>query len=118
MRDQRLRPLVLVASPDRELAQRLMRDVERSGAVACVAHSAAGCLRVATAVGPDVVLLDSSLPQNLRGMLSSHPATASTVILSIAGRVVAGGSVSADIVSGFRSVAATFRSGPIRPLTR
>ena len=84
MCSRRARPLVLVASPNRDLARRLVQDVQRSGSVACLAQSAAGCLRVATAVGPDVVLLDSSLPRQLRGMLRSHPATSDSIIVPIA----------------------------------
>ena len=49
MCSRRARPLVLVASPNRDLARRLVQEVQRSGSVACLAQSAAGCLRVATA---------------------------------------------------------------------
>jgi DNA-binding response OmpR family regulator len=74
---------VLVASPHQDLAEHLIADVERSGSVACLARSADGCLRVATAVGPDLVLLDSSLPRRLEGMLRSHPATAAATIVRL-----------------------------------
>ena len=80
---QRDHPLVLVASPFDDVARQLLTEVRRSGAVACLARSAGGCLRVATAVGPDLVLLDSSLPHRLEGMLRSHPATATSTIVRL-----------------------------------
>jgi hypothetical protein len=40
-------------------------------------------LRVATSVGPDVLLLDAGLASRLRGMLRSHPATAGSIILRV-----------------------------------
>ena len=79
----RVRPLVLVASPHEDLAKQLIAIMERSGSVVCVARSAAGCLRVATAVGPDVVLLDACLPRGLEGMLRSHPATAAATLVRL-----------------------------------
>ena len=79
----RARPLVLVASPSEDVAKHLITIVERSGSVACRARSAAGCLRVATAVGPDMVLLDPSLPRGLERMLSSHPASAAARLVRL-----------------------------------
>ena len=81
---KRARPLVLVATPDAELAERLVDDVRRTGSVACLARSAAGCLRVATSVGPDIVLLDSRLPDRLPRRLCAHPATAASTIVRVA----------------------------------
>jgi CheY-like chemotaxis protein len=81
----RSRPLVLVATPDADLAQQLTDEIHRLGFVACVARSAAGCLRVATAVGPDLVLLDARVPRHLEGMLRSHPATATTRVMRVGG---------------------------------
>jgi len=49
-----------------------VEQVRRTGSVACAARSEAGCLRVATAVGPDVVILDCNLPRRLDGLLRSH----------------------------------------------
>jgi DNA-binding response OmpR family regulator len=77
------RPLVLVASQDSAVADGLADYVRRSGSVACVARSEGGCLRVATAVGPDVVLLDSSLPSRLEGLLRAHPASGSASIVRV-----------------------------------
>jgi CheY-like chemotaxis protein len=77
------RPFVLVASADAELADRLVEHVRRNGSVACAARSEAGCLRVATAVGPDVVLLDSRLPSRLEGLLRAHPVSGAANIVRL-----------------------------------
>ena len=100
---RRARSIVLVASPDHALADRLVADVARSGAVACRARSAAGCLRVATAVGPDLVLLDASLSRRLEGMLQSHPATAATAIVRVSPATVCAGAPTAPMRSSTTS---------------
>jgi hypothetical protein len=82
----RSRPLVVVATPDPYLAQELIDRAHRSGLSACVARSATGCLRVATAVGPDLVLLDARLPRRLETMLRSHPATATAGLVRVEAR--------------------------------
>jgi CheY-like chemotaxis protein len=79
----RSRLLVLVATPDPDVAQHLVEEIHGCGFVACVARSAAGCLRVATAVGPDLVLLDARLPRHLEGILSSYPATATSQVMRV-----------------------------------
>jgi endoglucanase len=82
-RPHRASPLVLVASPDPELMNRTCARIRRTGLAVCCAHSAAGCLRVATAVGPDIVLIDARLPRRLAAMLRTHPATRHAEILQI-----------------------------------
>jgi CheY-like chemotaxis protein len=77
------RPVVLVASADAAVADRLVEHVRRTGSVACAARSEAGCLRVATAMGPDVVLLDSNLPTRLERMLRAHPVSAAASIVRL-----------------------------------
>jgi CheY-like chemotaxis protein len=77
------RPVVLVASEDEVVADRLVEHLQRIGSVACAARSEAGCLRVATAVGPDVVLLDSNLPSRLEGMLRAHPVSRTASIVRL-----------------------------------
>ena len=76
-------PLVLVASANAVLVEQLMFEARRNGSATCVARSAAGCLRVATAIGPDIVLLDASLPRRLHDMLRAHPATADAAIVPV-----------------------------------
>jgi DNA-binding response OmpR family regulator len=80
---RRARPLALVCTPDADIARQLMSHVSALGMVACVTRSAAGCLRVATAIGPDLLLLDARLPDRLEGMLGSHPATSTTTVIRI-----------------------------------
>jgi hypothetical protein len=41
------------------------------------AHDAGGCLRIATAVGPDRVVLDRRVPQRLVRLLKAHPVSSS-----------------------------------------
>ena len=82
-RQHRASPLVLVASSDTELVDRLCERMRHAGLVACRARSAAGCLRVATAVAPDIVLLDGGLSRKLEGMLRSHPASATAHIVRL-----------------------------------
>jgi CheY-like chemotaxis protein len=77
------RPVVLVASEDEAVADRLVEYLRRIGSIACAARSAAGCLRVATAVGPDVVLLDSNLPSRLEGLLRTHPVSAPATVVRL-----------------------------------
>jgi CheY-like chemotaxis protein len=77
------RPLVLVASTDAHVADRLVEHVRSTGSVACAARSESGCLRVATAVRPDVVLLDSNLPSRLERLLRAHPVSGAAKIVRL-----------------------------------
>jgi hypothetical protein len=99
----RARPLALVATPDADLAQDLIVQIQSAGFPTCVARSAAGCLRVATAVGPDLVLLDDRLPRRLEGMLRSHPATATAELVRVGAR--SGSGPAWEGVSGARPAA-------------
>ncbi len=93
-------PLVLVASPNAATADAVAERLRGDGAVTYAAHSWQGALRVATAVGPDVVLLDPALPPRLTSLLKAHPTSARATIMMLADR----------------SVPATFRpAGPTRP---
>jgi hypothetical protein len=75
--------LVLVAGSDLELVDRVAEMVRSTGAATCKASSAAGCLRVATAVGPDVVLLDARFSPKVERLLRAHPATARSNIVRL-----------------------------------
>jgi hypothetical protein len=57
-------------------------------AVVLPTHSLEGCLRVATSVGPDIVLLDAGLPRRLEKLLRAHPVSARAQILHMHGRAV------------------------------
>jgi DNA-binding response OmpR family regulator len=77
--------VIVVASADAALADRIAERLRRGGSVACTAHSANGCLRVATSIGPDVVLLDPKLPTRagLEKLLRSHPVSAAADIVQL-----------------------------------
>jgi hypothetical protein len=78
-------PLIVVAlakradSPPAEF----VRELHEAGAVVYATHGSAGCLRVATAVGPDRIYLDPRLPSRLLDQLRAHPATARVRIGSL-----------------------------------
>jgi DNA-binding NarL/FixJ family response regulator len=76
-------PLIVVASASTAFAEEVAARLRREGNVVYVTHSAEGCLRVATSVMPDVVLLDPSLPPRLERLLRAHPSSASAQILHV-----------------------------------
>jgi len=81
---QRTVPLIVVASASASLSDSVAARLRRDGNVVYVAHSAAGCLRVATSIAPDVVLLDPALPRRrLEHLLHAHPASAHAQILQL-----------------------------------
>jgi len=73
--------LIVVASATASIADEAAARLRRDGSVVYVTHSADGCLRVATSVAPDVVLLDPAMPGRLVNFLRVHPATAQAQIL-------------------------------------
>ncbi len=77
-------PLVLIASASTALAESVASQLRREGNVVYVTHGAEACLRVATSVGPDVVLLDPALPNRLERLLRAHPTSAGARILHLA----------------------------------
>jgi len=81
-------PLIVVASASASVAEEVASRLRLAGNVVYVAHSAAGCLRVATSVSPNIVLLDPALPARLIGFLRAHPATAGAQILHLEGSEV------------------------------
>ena len=77
-------PVIVVASARGDTADEVASRLRRDGAVVLTAHSAKGCLRVATSVGPDVVLLDPELPPRVERLLRAHPASARARLLHLA----------------------------------
>lgn len=75
--------LIVVASATAAVAEDVAARLRLDGSVVYVAHSAQGCLRVATSISPDIVVLDPALPQRLEGLLRAHPATAEAEILHL-----------------------------------
>jgi DNA-binding response OmpR family regulator len=76
-------PLIVIASTSTTLAQDVAARLRRAGNVVYVTHSAEGCLRVATSVLPDMVLLDPRLPRRLEQLLRAHPSSAAAQILHL-----------------------------------
>ena len=81
----RRQPLVVVASATSGAAERIAARFRRDGALAYATHSAQGCLRVATSVRPDVVLIDPALQARgwLMRLLRAHPSSAHAALRPI-----------------------------------
>lgn len=74
---RRRRPMVVVMGLDTAQA-----DIETDrwrglGAVVVKTYDAGGCLRLATSVGPDVIVLDRREPERLVRLLKAHPVSSS-----------------------------------------
>jgi DNA-binding response OmpR family regulator len=81
---RRSRPLIVVASESADVAAEIAARLRREGNAVCIAHSVEGCLRVATSVGPDVVLLDPALhTRRLEELLRAHPTSAQATIMHL-----------------------------------
>jgi CheY-like chemotaxis protein len=76
-------PLILVASSSAGYAESLAAELRRDGNVVCITRTAEGCLRVATSIAPDVILLDPRMPERLERLLRAHPASAGAQILHV-----------------------------------
>ena len=76
-------PLIVLASTSTALSDEVATRLRRGGNVVYITHSAEGCLRVATSVMPDVVLLDPRLPRRLEQLLRAHPSSAGAQILHL-----------------------------------
>jgi hypothetical protein len=66
-------PLVLIGALDRQGALPLAAVLRGEGAVVLIAEGDGACLRVATSVSPDIVLLDPRLSHGLLSLLRAHP---------------------------------------------
>jgi hypothetical protein len=76
-------PLIVIASGSTALTEEVAGRLRRGGSVVYITHSAEGCLRVATSVTPDVVLLDPRFPRRLEKLLRAHPSSAGAQILHL-----------------------------------
>jgi CheY-like chemotaxis protein len=80
-------PLIVVASASATLVDDVAARLRLDGSVVYATHSAEGCLRVATSIAPDVILLDPALPQRLpqrlEDLLRAHPASGRAEILHL-----------------------------------
>ncbi len=73
-------PLVVLVSAS-ATADAFAAGLRQSGAAVYTAHSPQGCLRVATALGPDAIIVDDGFPDHVRQLLAAHPLTARTRIV-------------------------------------
>ena len=70
-------PLIVVASQVGSTADQVAARFRRKGEVVYPTHSAQGCLRVATSIGPDMVVIDPELwSPRLERLLRAHPTSA------------------------------------------
>ena len=69
--------VVVVLGLDQEQVQDETAQWRARGAIVMRASDAAGCLRVATSVRPDVIVLDRRVPGSLPRLLKAHPVSAS-----------------------------------------
>jgi hypothetical protein len=67
--------MVVVMGLDTAQAERETDRWRGLGAVVVRAHDPGGCLRMATSVGPDVIVLDRHVPERLVRLLKAHPAS-------------------------------------------
>jgi hypothetical protein len=75
--------LIVVASATATVGEEVAARLRLDGSVVYVVHSAQGCLRVATSISPDIVVLDPALPRRLEALLRAHPATSAAQILHL-----------------------------------
>src|ERR1700694_916000 len=66
-------PLVVIGAVERAAAEPLAAVLRGEGAAVLIAEGERACLRVATAVSPDVVLVDLRLSRGLLSLLRAHP---------------------------------------------
>ena len=93
MYSERTQPLIVVASAAPGEAERIVARLRQDGAVAYATHSAEGCLRVATSVRPDLVLVDPRLRarQRLERLLRAHPSSAHARVMPLTAERIAAG---------------------------
>jgi hypothetical protein len=79
-------PLVLLALADERSTPppHVVTRLRAAGATVYITHGPGGCLRVAAALEPRVILLDRGLPQRLIDQLRAHPSSAHALITDLA----------------------------------
>jgi DNA-binding response OmpR family regulator len=81
-------PLIVLATASSVLGDSIAVQLRREGNVVYVTHSPGGCLRVATSVGPDMVLLDPTFPKRLEQLLKAHPRTKAAQVLHLSSNLM------------------------------
>jgi hypothetical protein len=69
----RARRLVIVASEAPGVADDWATHLVQAGWMAVPARSPRGCLRLATALGPDTILVDDTFPASIERLIAAHP---------------------------------------------
>jgi hypothetical protein len=69
-------PVVIMCGPTPLGLAGVSEKLRSAGAIVVVTRSYEGCLRMATALGPDVLVLDTSAPDRLRRLVQAHPVSA------------------------------------------
>jgi hypothetical protein len=77
---RRVRAMVLVLGLDTAQVEAESDYWRTSGAVVLRVRDAGGCLRLATCVGPDVIVLDRRSPERLVRLLRAHPVSSTARI--------------------------------------
>ncbi|MGI9145410.1 MAG: hypothetical protein ACR2IK_02500 [Chloroflexota bacterium] len=75
--------LIVVASTCAAYAEDAAVRLRRDGSVVYITHSAEGCLRVATSISPDIIMLDPALPRRIERLLRAHPGSAGAEIVRL-----------------------------------
>ena len=75
-RSDRRQSVVVVLGLDQRRAHLESARWRDQGAVVLQASDAGGCLRLATSVHPDVIVLDRNVPRRQLGLLKAHPSSA------------------------------------------
>jgi hypothetical protein len=66
-------PLVVIGASERAAAEPIAAFMRREGAVVLIVEGDGACLRTATALSPDIVLIDPRLSRGLLSLLRAHP---------------------------------------------
>lgn len=77
-------PLVVVLAGDASRTARVTAFWRGQGATVVRVRDDAGCLRVATAAGPDIIIVDSAASGRLLQLLRAHPVSGGAQIQFLA----------------------------------
>jgi DNA-binding response OmpR family regulator len=73
-------PLVMLGGTDPQAVKTVARVMQQEGMGVAGALGDKACLRVASALAPDIILLDPRLPRALLSLLRAHPMSRSAQI--------------------------------------
>ena len=85
--NRRSPPLVLVLGLEPAPTARVIDFWRGQGAMVVRARDEAGCLRVATSVGPDIIVVYNTASSGLLKLLAAHPVSARARIQRIEGTI-------------------------------